>query len=241
VVPFDSARLDACAVVEDTLRAIARAFKAGRATSATSSLYVLPEELSRLPRTLYSLRHGPLLGEVNKSVDDSFLARLVFLRSGVEDSLIMMAPPLLSTRGQGAQPLGMQQLYHVPAETLALWSDAVLVHDQYSRLFLWRGHQAPKGGEAEDQQLLDAYMEKAMVKRRFPAPTVLCCKEGSSMARYIVSRLNPLHHDNPGEQLLSFPMLQGLDLETRTDISKKFLRTDVPSFKTWLRAVVAKS
>jgi hypothetical protein len=58
------------------------------------------------------------------------------------------------------------------------------------------------------------------------------------MSRYVVSRLNPSHHDNHDEQLLSFPLLQSLDSDKRDATTKKFLRTDVPSFKTWFRSVL---
>ena len=222
--------------------------------------YTFPEALARLPRLLYSLRQGPLLGEchqvshqscpciyevmahksftlpinaLRQSIDDVFCLRSIFLRTAVEDSIALMSPVLLSARGDFCS------FRPVIAETLALWSDAIIVNDVYDRIFVWQGHKVAGIDSTEHEPLLEQI--RLLTSQRYPTPTVLHCKEGSSMARFVISRLCPSHHDTPEEQLSSFPALNHLSLEERSALSQKFTRTDSPSFKTWLRRVTRKS
>ena len=166
----------------------------------------------------------------NQSVDDVSCLRSLVLRTGVEDSIAIMNPTLLFSR-KGASSFGA-----VSAETLALWSDAIVVNDVFDRIFVWQGRQVTDI-DSESHEPLQAQL-RALAAQRYPTPTVLHCTEGSSMARFVISRLCPSHQDLPEEQLASFPALHGLSPEDRTALSQKFVRTDTASFRSWLRRIV---
>jgi len=223
---FETARVQARGYAEDTLRTI---IKHHRLTSQSSSGLLLPEALAALPRLLYFAVRGPLLGDAYKSVDEVRGLRHAFLRAGVDDSLAIMAPALLSTQRHVSNDL----MTLVTADTLALWSDAHCCCDTWSRLFLWRGSDASD----VDEEACAEFLNESIVQRRFPAPTVVVCVEGSSMARFVVSRLNPSHNDSAEEQVASLPALALMSNEERELIKAKWLWTDVPSLKQWLRRV----
>ena len=166
---------------------------------------------------------------MNQSVDNVVCLRSMFLRSGVEDALAIMNPVLLSSRND------LSTFSSMPAETLALWSDALVVSDVFDRIFVWKGREVA-GVDSEEHEPLQGRL-RAIVAQRYPTPTVLYCTEGSSMARFVISRLCPSHHDTPEEQLASFPALHDLSVEARSALSKKLIRTDTASFRNWLRYV----
>eukprot|EP00959_Pyramimonas_sp_CCMP1952_P156381 3270303-Pyramimonas_sp.AAC.1 len=59
-------------------------------------------------------------------------------------------------------------------------------------------------------------------------------REGTSMARYMVARLAPLHKDPLQEQEARFPPVALLPKEARAALQAKFLATDEPSFSEWM-------
>lgn len=119
------------------------------------------------------------------------------------------------------------------ADTLALWPDAFIVGDLFSKVVVWRGSSALPVDAPEEA--LARYMTS--VKDRFPAPSaVIRCTDGSSMGRIIVSRLNPSHQDTLRDQCVSLPtLITELSPEQRDELCKKFPKTDTPSATQWLR------
>jgi hypothetical protein len=186
-------------------------------------------------RKLYFFRHGPLLGDAHKAYDDIFCLRSLFLRLNASGALAMMEPSLMSTLGSvEMEAESSSKLCPVPCDSMALWSQAFLVGDLFDKLVVWRGQtsNALNSPEAE----LSLYLTN-IIDTRFPTPTVIRCTEGSSMARIIVSRLNPSHHDSHQDQLSSFPALQHLTQEERDSISHKYPRTDNLSLTQWIRKI----
>lgn len=59
---------------------------------------VFPRELGRLPRQLFHLRRGPLLGPLLQNSDDPLCLRHLFLRGALEECLRMMEPSLVSLK-----------------------------------------------------------------------------------------------------------------------------------------------
>ena len=59
---------------------------------------VFPRELGGLPRQLFHLRRGPLLGPLLQNSDDPLCLRHLFLRGSLEDCLRMMAPEMFSLK-----------------------------------------------------------------------------------------------------------------------------------------------
>ncbi|CAN0069684.1 unnamed protein product [Ectocarpus sp. 8 AP-2014] len=63
---------------------------------------VFPPELGRLPRQLFHLRRGPLLGPLLQNSDDPLCLRHLFLRGALEECLRMMEPSLVSLKATEA-------------------------------------------------------------------------------------------------------------------------------------------
>ena len=172
--------------------------------------------------------HGPLLGDAHKSPDETCLGlRHAFLRASLDDALNIMSLPLLAT----PRHVALTVFSPVASDTLALWPDAYCCFDAWTRVFLWRGSEASEA----DEEPCREFIRSEIVETRFPTPTVVLCGEGSSMARFVESRLNPSHNDSSADQDASFPALASLSKEERDAIKAKWLRTDVPSLKQWLR------
>ena len=70
---------------------------------------------------------------------------------------------------------------------------------------------------------------------RLPPPVEMQFVEGSSMARYMVSRLSPGHHDSPEEQVAALPSLSRMTPEALAVLREKLLVTDSMSFNQYLR------
>lgn len=64
---------------------------------------VFPKELGGLPRQLFHLRRGPLLGPLLQNSDDPLCLRHLFLRGTLEDCLRMMAPEMFSLKVCGLE------------------------------------------------------------------------------------------------------------------------------------------
>lgn len=150
--------------------------------------------------------------------------------------LEMIAPRVMATRAQATQSQS-QALIQISGDSLALWSDAFVVGDLFSRIVVWRGHEA-NALDAPEESL--AQYLAPIHEDRFPAPCVIRCAEGSSMARMIVSRLNPSHQDTLKDQCISLPALSELSSEQRKELYQKFPNTDTPSAAQWLRRALGK-
>jgi hypothetical protein len=161
-----------------------------------------------------------------------FCLRWLFLRMDVNTSLSLMSPHLLSTKTvQGNH----NQLHPASSDTLALYTDAFVVGDLFNKVVVWRGRSANASNAPE--VALSHYMSHVN-NTRFPTPTLIRCTEGSSMARIISSRLNPLHQDTLKDQCQSQPILSEVPQEVREELYRRFPKTDTPSVNQWLRRAV---
>uniref|UniRef100_A0A453ET57 Protein transport protein SEC23 n=1 Tax=Aegilops tauschii subsp. strangulata TaxID=200361 RepID=A0A453ET57_AEGTS len=68
-------------------------------------------------------------------------------------------------------------------------------------------------------------------------PVGVLVQEGSSQARYFVSRLIPAHKDPTYEQESRFPQLRTLAPELRARLKSSFIHFDDPSFCEWMRSL----
>ncbi|CAI8615263.1 unnamed protein product [Vicia faba] len=105
-------------------------------------------------------------------------------------------------------------------------------------VFIWLGAElvADEGKSAAALAACRTLAEE-LTELRFPAPRILAFKEGSSQARYFVSRLIPAHKDPPYEQEARFPQLRTLTSEQRTRLKSNFVHFDDPSFCEWMRSL----
>ncbi|KAI9181921.1 hypothetical protein LWI28_020085 [Acer negundo] len=143
----------------------------------------------------------------------------------------MVAPRCLMHREGGT-------FEELPAYDLAMQSDTAVVLDHGTDVFIWLGAElaADEGRNASALAACRTLAEE-LTEFRFPAPRILAFKEGSSQARYFVSRLIPAHKDPPYEQEARFPQLRTLTTEQRTKLKSSFIFFDDPSFCEWIRSL----
>ncbi|CAI0470084.1 unnamed protein product [Linum tenue] len=196
-----------------------------------SKLRRFPKELSLLPELLFHLRRGPLLGSIVGHEDERSVLRNLFLNASFDLSLRMVAPRCLMHREGGT-------FEELPAYDLAMQSDTAVVLDHGTDIFIWLGAElAVDEGRSAAALAACRTLAEELTESRFPAPRILAFKEGSSQARYFVSRLIPAHKDPPYEQEARFPQLQTLTMEQRTKLKSSFLHFDDPSFCEWIRSL----
>ncbi|KAE8008395.1 hypothetical protein FH972_004911 [Carpinus fangiana] len=196
-----------------------------------SKLYRFPKELSLLPELLFHLRRGPLLGSIIGHEDERSVLRNLFLNASFDLSLRMIAPRCLMHREKGT-------FEELPAHDLAMQSDAAVVLDHGTDVFIWLGAElAADEGRSAAALAACRTLAEELTEVRFPAPRILAFKEGSSQARYFVSRLIPAHKDPPYEQEARFPQLRTLTTEQRMKLKSNFIHFDEPSFCEWMRSL----
>ncbi|KAG6573611.1 hypothetical protein SDJN03_27498, partial [Cucurbita argyrosperma subsp. sororia] len=193
--------------------------------SPKSKIYRFPKELSSMPELLFHLRRGPLLGSIVGHEDERSVLRHLFLNASYELSLRMVAPRCLMHREGGT-------FEELPAYDLVMQSDAAVVLDHGTDVFIWLGAElAAEEGKSAAALAACRTLAEELTETRFPAPRILAFKEGSSQARYFVSRLIPAHKDPPYEQEARFPQLRTLSTEQRTKLKIDPTRTKLKSRK----------
>eukprot|EP00027_Filamoeba_sp_ATCC50430_P003743 CAMPEP_0168553362 /NCGR_PEP_ID=MMETSP0413-20121227/7213_1 /TAXON_ID=136452 /ORGANISM="Filamoeba nolandi, Strain NC-AS-23-1" /LENGTH=589 /DNA_ID=CAMNT_0008584045 /DNA_START=297 /DNA_END=2066 /DNA_ORIENTATION=+ len=193
--------------------------------------FKMPAELVPLPRKLFLLRRGPLLGPLLQHPDDIDYMRCLFLNSPFEDCKRLIEPPFYMAENTE------YKYYQIPLEDLALQSNKVLLLDHHTDIFIWSGNLTLTE-EYEEQRKNLLLLAQELRKHRFPQPQILQFKENSSMARWLQCRLIPSHKDTPEEQLVAFPQLEELPQPVRTKLASKFHRTDDLSYNQYVRGLL---
>ncbi|XP_047334224.1 protein transport protein SEC23 [Impatiens glandulifera] len=207
------------------------ALKFGSHMPKKSKVNRFPKELSLLPELLFHLRRGPLLGSIIGHEDERSVLRNLFLNASFDLSLRMMAPRCLMHREGGT-------FEELPAHDLAMQSDAAVVLDHGTDVFIWLGAELSiQEGKSAAALAACRTLAEEITEMRFPAPRILAFKEGSSQARFFVPRLIPAHKDPPYEQEARFPQLRALSTEQRTKLKSSFVHFDEPSFCEWMRGL----
>eukprot|EP00252_Welwitschia_mirabilis_P002895 TRINITY_DN12905_c0_g1_i1.p1 TRINITY_DN12905_c0_g1~~TRINITY_DN12905_c0_g1_i1.p1 ORF type:complete len:931 (+),score=186.08 TRINITY_DN12905_c0_g1_i1:551-3343(+) len=196
-----------------------------------TKLRCFPKALFSLPEYLFHLRRGPLLGSIVGHEDERSVLRNLFLQASFDLSFRMLAPRVLMHREGGT-------FEELPAYNIAMQSDAALVLDHGTDVFIWMGGDLASQ-ERKSASALAACrtLAEELTEHRFPAPRILSFKEGSSQARYLSSRLIPAHKDPPYEQEVRFPQLLTLSTEQRIKLKSNFFHIDDLSFCEWMRSL----
>ncbi|MCO5586110.1 hypothetical protein L7F22_040049 [Adiantum nelumboides] len=209
-----------------------------------SKLRYFPSELPKLGEILFHLRRGPLLGNIVGHEDERVVLRNLFLQASFDLSLRMLSPRVLMHREGGT-------FEELPAYDLAMQSNAAIVLDHGTDIFIWMGSDL-SADETHSAAALAACrtLVEELTEQRFPAPRVLTFKvrslpftmlflhiEGTSQARYLQSRLIPAHKDPPYEQEARFPQLRSLNPDQRARLKSKFFHVDDLSFCEWMRSL----
>ncbi|XP_050237014.1 protein transport protein SEC23 A [Mercurialis annua] len=220
--------IDARATIDERIKDIGLKFGS---QLPKSKLHRFPKELSLLPELLFHLRRGPLLGSIVGHEDERSVLRNLFLNASFDLSLRMVSPRCLMHREGGT-------FEELPAYDLAMQSDTAVVLDHGTDVFIWLGAElAADEGRSAAALAACRTLAEELTELRFPAPRILAFKEGSSQARYFVSRLIPAHKDPPYEQEARFPQLRSLTTEQRTKLKCSFIHFDDPSLCEWMRSL----
>eukprot|EP01114_Cavostelium_apophysatum_P002146 TRINITY_DN11871_c0_g1_i2.p1 TRINITY_DN11871_c0_g1~~TRINITY_DN11871_c0_g1_i2.p1 ORF type:complete len:924 (-),score=187.79 TRINITY_DN11871_c0_g1_i2:24-2708(-) len=202
-------------------------------------LYQFSRELAPLPRKIFLLRRGPMLGPILQHPDDIDFLRSLFLNGNLDDCKRLIEPPLFMVYTDAPAEDDVDDsasFLQVPLEDLALQSNKILLLDHHTDIFLWSGMEVAGEAFASKRQTC-LRRAAAACKHRFPRPHVMQFKEGSSMARWLQCRLIPAHKDSADEQVTSFPQLDELTPEQKTKLASKFHRTDDASYNQYYRSL----
>lgn len=220
--------LDMRVSVDERMKDIA--LKLGR-TPNNTKLRCFPSELPRLGEILFHLRRGPLLGSIVGHEDERVVLRNLLLQASFDLCLRMLSPRVLMHCEGGT-------FEELPAYDLAMQSDAAIVLDHGTDIFIWMGSDLAANETLSAAALAACRtLVEELTEQRFPAPRVLSFKEGTSQARYLQARLIPAHKDPPYEQETRFPQLRTLKPEQRSNLKSKFYNVDDLSFCEWMRSL----
>jgi hypothetical protein len=113
--------------IDERMKQIAAKF--GKSLSKTS-LRSFPREFPKLGEILFHLRRGPLLGSIIGHEDERVVLRNMFLHASFDMSLRIICPRVLMHREGGT-------FEELPAYDLAMQSDAAIVLDHGTDVFIW--------------------------------------------------------------------------------------------------------
>jgi len=200
---------------------------------AVDASFKLPLSLQDLPMRMYHLRRGTLMGSLLQHPDDIALAQTAFLSMPLEPSLRQITPTFLMFAASPDDPNVVYSL-QLPLVNLAMRSDRVLLLDDQTSLMVWFG-RASLAPELEPVRKFALEFATQLAKDRFPRPTIRTLQEGSSMARFLLCRLAPLHKEAQGAQEQQLPELAALPRHDYQRLLASFYRTDELSYGEYCR------
>jgi len=218
--------LDSDDVTRELDKSLKNILQAFGERNENSHRYELTPSLMQLPRELFSLRRGPLLGPILQHKDDIDHVRCWFLNANFDDSLRMVDPKMFEIQ--------TGKWVEVPLSTLALQSNHILYLDHHTHIFIWSGMDAvgPQLDQIRNMALQEAHNASA---QRFSQPQIMLFNEGSSMSRFLLCRLGPDHKDEMNDQISIYPSIAKLTPAARALFNTKFHHTDDPSFNQFFR------
>lgn len=176
----------------------------------------LKERFAMFPQFIFNLRRSQFIQVFNNSPDETSFYRHTLMREDCSNSLLMVQPALFAYELY-------QETRPVSLDTSSIQPDRILVMDTFFQIVIfhgekvaaWKkqGYQNQEGYEAF-KQFLEAPINDAsdLMLCRFPLPRYVVCDQGSSQARFLLSRVNPsiTHNTNTG-------YYTGKDSEVLTD------------------------
>lgn len=150
---------------------------------------------SMFPQFIFHLRRSQFIQVFNNSPDETSFYRHSLFREDCYNSLVMIQPTLLAySFNEPTQP--------VLLDTSSIHPERVLLMDTFFHIVIFHGetiaawkkanyHTQP--GYETFAQLLEAPIKDAndLMLNRFPLPRYIVCDQGSSQARFLLSKVNP--------------------------------------------------
>ena len=155
----------------------------------------LKEAFSMFPQFLFNLRRSQFIQVFNNSPDETSFYRHSLMREDCSNSLLMIQPALVSYELH-------QETKPVSLDTSSIQPDRILMMDTFFQIVIFHGDKIAiwrkqnyqeKEGYESFKLFLDAPVNDAneLMMSRFPLPRYVVCDQGSSQARFLLSRVNP--------------------------------------------------
>jgi len=193
----------------------------------------LPPNLVQLPKKVFLLRRGPMLGLLLQHPDDIDFVRCLFLASDLDDAKLLMQPTIHIIQPDTG-------LTEAPNEDIILQNRNVIILDHFTDVFIWSGKDVV-GAQYNSlrEQCLRFITPK--LQSRFPQPQIMQFNEGSSMARWLQCRLIPSHKDNINDQTAAYPEIANISKEKYSELMAKFHHTDDLSYTEYVHPLIKKA
>ncbi|RWS13257.1 transport Sec23A-like protein [Dinothrombium tinctorium] len=157
--------------------------------------FQLSPSFSMFPQFMFHLRRSQFIQVFNNSPDETSFYRHSLFREDCINSLIMIQPTLLAYSFN-------EPTHAVLLDTSSIQPDRILLMDTFFHIVIFHGETIAmwrKQGYQDQpeylsfKQLLDAPENdaKELMVTRFPLPRYIVCDQGSSQARFLLSKVNP--------------------------------------------------
>ena len=155
----------------------------------------LKESFSMFPQFLFNLRRSQFIQVFNNSPDETSFYRHSLMREDCSNSLLMIQPALVAYELH-------QETRPVSLDTSSIQPDRILMMDTFFQIVIFHGDKIAawrkqnyqeKEGFESFKLFLEAPVNDAndLMMSRFPLPRYVVCDQGSSQARFLLSRVNP--------------------------------------------------
>lgn len=157
--------------------------------------FQLSPSFSMFPQFMFHLRRSQFIQVFNNSPDETSFYRHELFVEDCLNSLIMIQPTLLAYSFS-------EPTHAVLLDTSSIQPDRILLMDTFFHIVIFHGETIAawkKAGYHEQKeyesfkQLLEAPVNDAneLMMTRFPLPRYIVCDQGSSQARFLLSKVNP--------------------------------------------------
>ena len=157
--------------------------------------FQLSPTFSMFPQFIFHLRRSQFIQVFNNSPDETSFYRHSLFVEDTLGSLVMIQPTLLAYSFS-------EPTHAVLLDTSSIQPDRVLLMDTFFQIVVFHGETIAawkKAGYQEQEgyesfkQLLEAPINDAneLMMTRFPMPRYIVCDQGSSQARFLLSKVNP--------------------------------------------------
>lgn len=155
----------------------------------------LKESFSMFPQFLFNLRRSQFIQVFNNSPDETSFYRHSLMREDCSNALLMIQPALVAYELY-------QETKPVSLDTSSIQPDRILMMDTFFQIVIFHGDKIAiwrkqnyqeKEGFESFKLFLEAPINDAndLMMSRFPLPRYVVCDQGSSQARFLLSRVNP--------------------------------------------------
>lgn len=155
----------------------------------------LKDSFSMFPQFLFNLRRSQFIQVFNNSPDETSFYRHSLMREDCSNSLLMIQPALVAYELH-------QETRPVSLDTSSIQPDRILMMDTFFQIVIFHGDKIAawrkqnyqeKEGFESFKLFLEAPINDAndLMMSRFPLPRYVVCDQGSSQARFLLSRVNP--------------------------------------------------